>query len=400
PNGECNECAIRITVDWKKEYQALEGFGAFAGRALHFHNDIKREEILDALFGNDGLQLSVIRFTIFPDLSFNSNLTEEQEAEMWIMQRAKEKYGVKRFIASAWSPPYSWKTIKGERTGKYLNSLANEHYQDFADYLANFVNFYNKEGIDIYALSPQNEPEFPTTSWDGCFWWPSQLSKFVKYHLKQTFINRKLNVKIMVGENANWYLASWYLSAMSSKLKDNDFDIYASHGYSLPISFQYVTYNKHVTSWPMENAGEKEKWITAMIKGKSNEALIGSDGIGNLTFPKVYYVYGQFTKHLKQKWIRIDASMSLLTKKEMTHAIAFKDPQSRKFAIIITNEGGEDEHCVLEFENFSNLNRSITLHLTNENYNWEIFPRLLGENDSLNITIPRLSILTVTGFAN
>ncbi|RWS00409.1 glycosyl hydrolase-like protein [Dinothrombium tinctorium] len=357
---------------------------------------------------------------------------------MWIMQRAKEKYGVNRFIASAWSPPYSWKTSKGERTGKNMNSLAKEHYQDYADYLANFVDYYNKQGIDIYALSPQNEPEFPTTSWDGCFWWPDQLSEFVKNYLKQTFNNRKLNVKIMVGENANWDLASWYLSAMSSELDDNDFDIYASHGYSLPISFQYVTYNKHITSWPMENTDEKEKWITeasatdnfdasmkkgvelavslsnflaegnvsgfvfwlAMINGKSNEALIGSDGIGNLTFPKVYYVYGQFTKHLKQKWVRIDASMSILTQKETIHAIAFKDPQSRKFAIIIMNEGGEDERCVLEFENFSNLNRNITLYLTNENFNWKIIPRLLGENDSLNITIPRLSVLTVTGFAS
>ncbi|RWS07108.1 glycosyl hydrolase-like protein [Dinothrombium tinctorium] len=438
-NSNCLWCETKITIDWDQTYQEFKGFGVFSGRAKPFYEDVRRDQLLHSLFSEDGLQLTILRSTVFPDLSFTLDFTEEQTAEIWIMKQAQKKYGVNKFIASAWSPPYKWKTRKGQASGQYMNYLAYEHYQDFANYLADFVEFYKKLGIDIYAISPQNEPEFPTLHWDGCVWWPNQTSQFVKNYLKPTFEDRGLKTKLIIGENGNWNLAAIYLSVAVSNLNENDFDIFASHGYSLPMgpSFKHVSYNQFVIPWFMKGANEKEKWITeasatdnfdptmnkgvelsvslckfltnggissyifwlGMITGHSNEALIGSNGVGNLSFPRVYFVYGQYSKHIKPGYVRIKATKSFLPLLSNIHVVAFKDPASQKFSVVITNQGKQSEACDLRFQGAEIIPESIKLHLTSENYAWKIISGLLEESGSLKVHIPPMSVITVTGTA-
>ncbi|RWS01235.1 glycosyl hydrolase-like protein, partial [Leptotrombidium deliense] len=137
------------------------------------------------------------------------------------------------------------------------------YYPNFANYIADFIQLHDKLDLKLYAVSPQNEPEFPTTKWDGCVWFPTQTAKFVKHYLKPTLNNRNLSTKVIIGENANWNVANAYLSLTSAMLKEKDFDIYASHGYSLPMFPQFlVTYNQHVLPWVSAFLFNKERWIT------------------------------------------------------------------------------------------------------------------------------------------
>lgn len=78
---------------------------------------------------------------------------------MTLFKAAKEKYHIDKFILSSWSPPYSWKTIKGipyGRVGAAINRLTHSNYQKFAHYIVNYIDYCKKNGIDIYAISPQN----------------------------------------------------------------------------------------------------------------------------------------------------------------------------------------------------------------------------------------------------
>ena len=75
------------------------------------------------------------------------------------------------------------------------------------------------------------EPEFPTTQWEGCVWWPTHLGNFLNY-LRPLLEQRGHDPKIMVGETGNWKTADFYLFLMRMFMKDasKQVDIVASHG--------------------------------------------------------------------------------------------------------------------------------------------------------------------------
>ncbi|RWS20161.1 glycosyl hydrolase-like protein, partial [Leptotrombidium deliense] len=415
-------------------YQVFKGFGSFAGRSSQMMKHANRDGIINALYGDGGLQLKVVRCTIPPD--FNGTVTEEMEAENWIQQEAKNKYGVSTFIASAWSPPYKWKTIVGQAAGKGMNSLAVKHYPDYADYISNYIDYQEKVGLPLYAISPQNEPEFPTTDWDGCIWWPKDTATFVRYYLKPMFRDRGIKTKIIIGETANWNFANMYLALASLYLPDEDFDIYGSHGYSLPMfpEFKYVIYGQQVMQW-RGVASNKERWITeasstdsfdaSMNKGiqlavsisrllhtgningyifwsslqyPSNEALIIDNRQGGFFFPRVYYVYGQFSRYIKPGHIRIGASKSLFAINSNIEVVAFKDPLLNTFSVVITNNSkGRNEICALSFSGVQLDENSITAFVTNDQYQWSPMKLSLQENGAIRIKIPPLSVVTIIG---
>lgn len=67
------------------------------------------------------------------------------------------------FIASPWSPPAFMKDNKSRVQGH----LMPEYRELYAEYFARFVEEYEKEGIHIFAVTPQNEP-LAGSLWDSC----------------------------------------------------------------------------------------------------------------------------------------------------------------------------------------------------------------------------------------
>lgn len=87
-----------------------------------------------------------------------------------------------RIISSAWSPP-SW--MKAHETGIMTNgSLKPEHYGLWAKYLSKYLSAYKKEGINIWGITPQNEPlHAHDARWDSNGFTPEQGRDFVRDHL-------------------------------------------------------------------------------------------------------------------------------------------------------------------------------------------------------------------------
>ncbi|MDR2019245.1 MAG: hypothetical protein LBQ14_00590 [Treponema sp.] len=79
-------------------------------------------------------------------------------------------------LASPWSPPAEWKsggTINGQEY------LLPAYYGDYADYLKAFCKKMYDEGAPIYAVSIQNEPNYPA-NYDGCDWSDNEMRDFFK----------------------------------------------------------------------------------------------------------------------------------------------------------------------------------------------------------------------------
>ena len=67
----------------------------------------------------------------------------------------------------------------GEGAGYCGGYLDPNHYADYANYLEDFVKFFNTtNGFNLYAISMQNEPEENVT-YESCVWTPQQMDTWV-----------------------------------------------------------------------------------------------------------------------------------------------------------------------------------------------------------------------------
>ncbi len=108
-----------------------------------------------------------------------------------------------KIIAAPWTAPRWMKYDTTTWTGSYLNTA---HYQDYADYFVKFVEAMKAHGINIYAVSPQNEP----LNGGNCAsmimeWWDE--ADFVKV-LAPTFKRNGLATKIYLWDH-NYNYDNW-----------------------------------------------------------------------------------------------------------------------------------------------------------------------------------------------
>ena len=122
-----------VVLQWNNEEQTIDGFGvAQAGWSDYLYAHRKRQEIMDVMFGQDGLRLSILRGEVFPhydetfnmdedinlslddpffDIDFNRDENRvaegiaQRNGQLWIMKKAKQEYGVDKLIFSVWSAP-------------------------------------------------------------------------------------------------------------------------------------------------------------------------------------------------------------------------------------------------------------------------------------------------------
>ena len=87
-----------------------------------------------------------------------------------------------KIIASPWSPP-SW--MKQGETAEMTNGRLLDIYQPtWAEYLSKYLTAYAAQGINIWAITPQNEPLHAADAvWDSNGWSATSARDFLKNHL-------------------------------------------------------------------------------------------------------------------------------------------------------------------------------------------------------------------------
>ncbi len=102
------------------------------------------------------------------------------------------------FLASPWSPPAFMKD-----SGVLIQGgvLRKEFYPVYAEYFARFIEEYKKEGVEISAVTVQNEPNASQT-WESCRFTPEQEAEFATDYLRPTLDKHGLqDVKILVWDH-------------------------------------------------------------------------------------------------------------------------------------------------------------------------------------------------------
>ncbi|NBB29038.1 glycoside hydrolase family 30 beta sandwich domain-containing protein [Cellulophaga sp. BC115SP] len=205
-----------IFVDEKQKFQSMDGFGftlTGGSATLLWQMDAdKRKALLKELFAFDGknIGISYLRVSIgASDLSdhvFTYNdlptgqtdekiqkfdLTEEKKALIPVLREILAINPAIKILGSPWTPPVWMKTNGNSKGG----SLLPKYYDAYALYLVKYIQSMKKEGVNIDAITIQNEPLHPGNN-PSLLMQPEEQGAFIKQSLGKALKSAKITTKI------------------------------------------------------------------------------------------------------------------------------------------------------------------------------------------------------------
>ncbi len=158
-----------LSLDRAVRYQTMDGFGAFLGTGVWPRD----KQDLNLPFVQD-LNITVARFGIidtdFEPRNDNANpyvidydAFDRSALPLDWMRRLRDESAVDKFIVTIWSPPDWMKKgrTRAALTGSGENFVEERYYEEYAEFLEAMIHIVKEEtGIDLYAISLQNEPQF------------------------------------------------------------------------------------------------------------------------------------------------------------------------------------------------------------------------------------------------
>lgn len=216
PGVAQNVKTATIRMDSEVKHQKITGFGGFVNSPQFAYGHMSEAEI-KKLWGKDSeTRYNIMRLFIPSDKNYwNQAISTAKLAKSLDLI----------VFASPWSMPAAWKT-NGSTSGIVDGNrgyLKEEHYADYANYLNDFVVLLRNNGVELDAISIQNEPDFDVT-YAGCYWTPSQMASFLKNHASV------ISCPIMVSETVALSNAN-YINALAANDVIDKFAIYAGHQY-------------------------------------------------------------------------------------------------------------------------------------------------------------------------
>lgn len=277
----------------------LIGFGgAFTDSSAYNYSllsDEQKKEVLEDLFGENGLGYTLCRLCIgSSDFALEEycyveegddelksfNIDRDKKYVIPFLKDALRYTGNKlRLFASPWSPPAF---MKENGTRLHGGKLLVRYYETYAEYIVKFLMAYRAEGIDIWALTPQNEPKAKQT-WESCFYGAEDEIAFTKI-LKKVLVKHGLDVKIL-----GWDHNKERLFERADQLFSADTDLFDGVGFHWYSGAHYNAISAVKAKYPekLVIATEFCKTLTSVVDYVSwryaneilNDLACGADGI-------------------------------------------------------------------------------------------------------------------------
>jgi glucosylceramidase len=123
-----------------------------------------------------------------------------------------------RIVASAWTAPPWMKDIEdwyvpGTPENDYQGTggtLKPEYVQTYADYLVRYLDAYRAEGVNIWGLTPVNEPHGNSGNWESMHFTPETQNEFIQQNLGPALRSGGFGeVKLLVYDQNRDHLEHW-----------------------------------------------------------------------------------------------------------------------------------------------------------------------------------------------
>lgn len=205
-----------VRFDTQSTHQRITGFGGFVCSPQFTYNHMSSTEIEKVWGKTSTVGCNIMRLYIpVGKNAWGQSLETAKKAK---------KMGLIVF-ASPWGQPAEWKTngtINAKNSDGTLGYLKKENWADYAQYLEDYVQYMRKNGVELDAISIQNEPDWQAT-YAGCMWSASDIASFVKQY------GKNISCKVMAPETLA--VSDSYANALNKSDILECFDIYGGHQY-------------------------------------------------------------------------------------------------------------------------------------------------------------------------
>ncbi len=213
-----------IRVDPETARQTLSGIGSSFTEASAFvlaHLEpARRDEVMETIYGESGANFSLARtpigatdfcvngrysyadvagdvdlehFSIEPDRDGfeRARYPGIRDENFDLLPMIRQACSIKKaqgdsalnIVASAWTAPAWMKDIEDWYRDGSGGSLKPEHEATYADYLLRYLDAYRREGIELWGLTPVNEPLGNSGQWESMHFSAESQRDFIKKHL-------------------------------------------------------------------------------------------------------------------------------------------------------------------------------------------------------------------------
>lgn len=244
-SGARSAAAADVIVDPSAVRQTIRGFGGMNHTV--WISDLTPAQ-RDTAFGNGEGQLgfSVLRIPVHEDRA-NWN------REVATARRAIELGAT--VIASPWNPPaHMVETfVRGNQTD--ARRLRYDMYGAYAQHLNDFVGFMRNNGVNLYAVSVQNEPDY---AHDWTWWTPNEMVRFLRENAGS------ISTKVIAPESFQ-YVKSFSDPILNDSQALANLDILGAHLYGTQFqNFPYPLFK--------QQGGGKELWMTEVYHPNSSDS--------------------------------------------------------------------------------------------------------------------------------
>ncbi len=389
--------AAKIYPDSLLQY--IRGFGA--ANIIGWRADMTSSEIETAFGTGDGqLGFSILRLRVAPD-------SNQWSVNVSSAKKAYDK-GVLIF-ASPWTPPASMKTNNNTVGGE----LKESSYADYAKYLNNFSKYMTRNGVPLYAVSLQNEPDI-TVTYESCDWNSSQFVKFLSEN------GSAIETKIIAPES---YHFDHNLSdpILNDPAACENLDIVGGHIYGGGLASYSLAKEKGKEVWMTEHLTESlhsaNVWSLALDVGlelhKVMQANMNAyvwwyivryygpigDGEKSTSYPnenfsakgeitKKGYVMSQFSRFIRPGFHRIKCSTS---SKRNVYLTSYKNDSGKIVIVAVnTNSSAVEQAFTVTGEDMA----TFTPYTTSSSKNCEKGSNITAVNGTFTTTLEPSSVMT------
>jgi glucuronoarabinoxylan endo-1,4-beta-xylanase len=364
PRGTC-------TINLTSSLQTIRGFGGSSA----WHGQLTEADC-DKLFTTIGL--SILRVRIDPDGLWDDEI-----------QNAKKAAARGAIVfASPWSAPATMKDNNNVIGG----SLLPQNYGAYANWLNSFSTTMQNNGVPLYAVSVQNEPNI-NVDYESCNWSATQMFNFMVNNAGT------INTRVMMPETFN-YLMPFADPILNNTTGAANTDIVAYHWYG---ANQYGPWtnaaNKGKDLWMTEHFSDDQSLNGAIATAVEVHNIItvnqanayvwwwvknlNCNIITDTQILKRGYVFGQFAKFVRPGAVRLSTSGG-------TNISAYTS--NGKAVIVAINSGTTAASQTFTFQNGTVA--SVTPYITSGTKNMNQETAVAVTNGSFTYTLAEKSVTT------
>ncbi|SDL24624.1 glucosylceramidase [Glycomyces sambucus] len=351
-----------VNVNAGTSYQVMDGFGASFtdSSAWLVDNELtqsQRDQLMIRLFDDQsGIGLSMVRqpmgasdFTAGgADYTYDDTccsvgdftIGRDQASVIPVLQQAKGLNPDLKIIGTPWTAP-AWMKSSGSLNGGQLNA---DRFDEYADYFEAYVDAYAAQGLPIYAVTSQNEPQHETGSYPSMrMSWQDQAA-FIGDHLGPALADTGTRI---IAWDHNWDQPEYAINVLNDPEANRYLAGSAFHCYAGNVAAQTQVRNAHPgkgvwftecsggqwapdfgsnLKWNTQNLviGATRNWAKSVTlwnmaldqnHGPTNGGCADCRGVvtidtnsGNVTYNVEYYVLGHVSKFVDPGAVRVESS--------------------------------------------------------------------------------------------